>query len=129
MKYYTITVNGTAYDVTVEEKDGPEPASESKNKTPETEPFRQPELVKDTTPAPTENQGSIEIKAGTAGKVFRIEVSIGQHVKKGESLVIIEAMKMEIPIITPSEATVVSIEVKEGQSVEAGDVLITLAPF
>ena len=70
--------------------------------------------------------GSIEVKAGAAGKVFKIEAKVGQAVKKGDAVVIIEAMKMEIPVVAPEDGTVASIDVAVGDAIEAGAVLATL---
>ena len=70
--------------------------------------------------------GSIEVKAGAAGKVFKIEANVGQSVKKGDPVVIIEAMKMEIPVVAPEDGTVASIDAAVGDAIEAGAVLATL---
>ena len=72
------------------------------------------------------NAGSIEVKAGAAGKVFKLEASVGQSVKKGDAVVIIEAMKMEIPVVAPEDGTVASINVAVGDAIESGAVLATL---
>ena len=77
-------------------------------------------------PAAAGAAGSIEVKAGAAGKVFKIEANVGQAVKKGDAVVIIEAMKMEIPVVAPEDGTVASIDVAEGASVENGDTLATM---
>ena len=69
---------------------------------------------------------TIEVKAGAAGKVFKIEANVGQAVKKGDAVVIIEAMKMEIPVVAPEDGTVASIDVAVGAAVENGDVLATM---
>ena len=66
------------------------------------------------------------IEAGAAGKVFKIEASVGQAVKKGDAVVVVEAMKMEIPVVAPEDGTVASIDVAVGDAVEAGAVLATL---
>ena len=66
------------------------------------------------------------MKAGAAGKVFKIEANVGQAVKRGDAVVIIEAMKMEIPIVAPEDGTVASVDVAVGDAVEAGAVLATL---
>ena len=66
------------------------------------------------------------MKAGAAGKVFKIEANVGQAVKRGDAVIIIEAMKMEIPIVAPEDGTVASIDVAVGDAVEAGAVLATL---
>ena len=68
----------------------------------------------------------MKIEAGAAGKVFKIEANVGQAVKKGDSVVIVEAMKMEIPVVAPQDGTVASINVAVGDAVEAGALLATL---
>ena len=70
--------------------------------------------------------GSVQITAGAAGKVFKIEKNVGAAVKKGDAVVILEAMKMEIPVVAPQDGTVASIDVAVGDAVEAGAVLATL---
>ena len=115
MKNYTITVNGSVYDVTVEEKGA--------GFTPTAAPAAAP--VAAAVPKAA-GAGSIEVKAGAAGKVFKIEANVGQSVKKGDPVVIIEAMKMEIPVVAPEDGTVASIDAAVGDAVEAGAVLATL---
>lgn len=114
MKNYTITVNGNVYDVTVEENGAGAAAA------PKAVPAAAPKA------APAAGAGSIEVKAGAAGKVFKIEASVGQSVKKGDAVVIIEAMKMEIPVVAPEDGTVASINVAVGDAIESGAVLATL---
>ena len=70
--------------------------------------------------------GGIRVEAGAAGKIFKLEASVGQAVKKGDAVVILEAMKMEIPVVAPEDGTVASIEVSVGDAVEAGALLATL---
>ena len=109
MKNYTITVNGNVYDVVVEEGagSGAAPAAAAPK-------------------ASAGAAGSIRIEAGAAGKVFKLEKSVGQAVKKGDAVVILEAMKMEIPVVAPQDGTVASVDVAVGDSVEAGALLATL---
>ena len=66
------------------------------------------------------------MKAGAAGKVFKLEAKVGQAVKRGDAVIIIEAMKMEIPVVAPEDGTVASIDVAVGDAIEAGAVLATL---
>ncbi len=66
------------------------------------------------------------MEAGAAGKVFKIEASVGQSLKAGDTVVIVEAMKMEIPVVAPQDGTVASIDVAVGDAVEAGALLATL---
>ena len=126
MKNYTITVNGTAYDVTVEETGaGASVAAPAAPKA------AAPKAAAPKAAAParsnaTAGAGSIKVTAGAAGKVFKIEKKVGDAVKKGDSVVVVEAMKMEIPMVAPQDGTVASIDVAVGDAVEAGAVLATL---
>ncbi len=121
MKNYTITVNGNVYDVIVEEKGaGAAPAAAPVMAAPKAAPAKAP------APKAAAGAGSVEVKAGAAGKVFKIEANVGQSVKKGDPVVIIEAMKMEIPVVAPEDGTVASIDAAVGDPVEAGAVLATL---
>ena len=70
--------------------------------------------------------GSIQVKAGAAGKVFQVPTSVGQKVEAGDTVIIIEAMKMEIPVVAPEAGTIASIDVAVGDAVESGAVLATL---
>ena len=120
MKNYTITVNGSVYDVVVEEgaSTGAAPVAKA---APKAAPTAAPKAA-----APAGGAGSVKIEAGAAGKVFKIEASVGQAVKAGDAVVIVEAMKMEIPVVAPQDGTVASIDVAVGDAVEAGAVLATL---
>ena len=120
MKNYTITVNGNIYDVTVEEKGADYVAPSPVQRAAVPTPARAPKQEK------SESAGSIKVEAGAAGKVFKIEASVGQKVSKGDPVVIIEAMKMEIPVVAPKDGTVASIDVAVGDAIEAGAVLATL---
>ena len=133
MKSYTITVNGNVYDVTVEENVGGTVSA--------SRPVAAPVAVPAATPAPAAapvaapapaapatsgTQGSVKITAGAAGKVFKLEASVGQSVKAGDAVIIIEAMKMEIPVVAPQDGVVASIDVAVGDPIDAGKVLATL---
>ena len=123
MKNYTITVNGNVYDVVVEEG--------ATSGAPAAAAPRAPKAAPKAAPAPAATpaagaEGSVKIEAGAAGKVFKIEANVGQAVKKGDAVVIVEAMKMEIPVVAPEDGTVASINVAVGDAVEAGALLATL---
>ena len=123
MKNYTITVNGNVYDVTVEENGaGAAPVARP---VAAAAPAQAPKAAP-AAPKAAAGAGSIQVKAGAAGKVFKIEASVGQSVQAGDPVVIIEAMKMEIPVVAPEAGTVASIDVAVGDAVEAGAVLATL---
>lgn len=121
MKSYTITVNGNVYDVTVEENVGGAVAAAPARKAAPVAPKAAP-----APKAAAGAAGGIKVTAGAAGKVFKLEASVGQKVAKGDAVVIIEAMKMEIPVVAPEDGTVASIDVAVGDAVEAGAVLATL---
>ena len=123
MKNYTITVNGNVYDVTVEE--GASTGAPVAAKAPAA-PKAAPKAPAAAAPKASGAAGGVKIEAGAAGKVFKIEASVGQAVKAGDAVVILEAMKMEIPVVAPQDGTVASIDVAVGDSVEAGALLATM---
>ncbi len=122
MKNYTITVNGNVYNVTVEEGTT---AGVVQNPAPAAAPAA-PAAPAAAPKAAGGAAGSVKIEAGAAGKVFKIEANVGQAVKKGDPVVIVEAMKMEIPVVAPQDGTVASVDVAVGDMVEAGALLATL---
>jgi acetyl-CoA carboxylase biotin carboxyl carrier protein len=67
-----------------------------------------------------------DVEAHITGSVWKIEVAVGDQVADGDTLVILESMKMEIPVETEDDGTVAEIRCEEGQSVSEGDVLIVL---
>lgn len=125
MKSYTITVNGTAYEVTVEETGSvaaPTPAARAAAPAaPKAAPAPAPKAA-----APAAGAGAVKVTASVPGKVLKIVASAGQAVKAGDSIVILESMKMEIPVVAPQDGTVASIDTTEGASVENGDTLATM---
>ena len=124
MKNYTITVNGNVYDVVVEENTSGAPAAAKAPAAPKAAPKAAPAAAPKA--APAGGAGSVKIEAGAAGKGFKLEKKVGDAVKKGDAVVIIEAMKMEIPVVAPEDGTVASVDVAVGDAVEAGAVLATL---
>ena len=109
MKNYTITVNGNVYDVTVEENGAGAPAAA---------PVAAPRAAAPAAPAAAPK--------AAAGAVFQVPTSVGQKVEAGDTVIIIEAMKMEIPVVAPEAGTIASIDVAVGDAVESGAVLATL---
>lgn len=119
MKNYRITVNGTAYDVAVEELGaGAAPAAVA---APVAAAAPAP-----AAPAAPAAAGSIEVAAPMPGKILNVKAGVGTAVKKGDVILILEAMKMENDVVAPEDGTVASINVSAGDAVEAGDVLATL---
>ena len=121
MKNYTITVNGNVYNVTVEEGQTSGAPAAAPVAAPKAAPAAAPKAA-----APAASAGSVKVTAGAAGKVFKGEASVGQAVKAGDPVIILEAMKMEIPVVAPQDGTVASIDVAVGDAVEAGATLASL---
>ena len=122
MKNYTITVNGNVYEVTVEEGTGQGVPAKAAKAAPKAAP-----APAAAAPAPAAGgAGSVLVTASVPGKVFKVEASVGQEVKAGDPIVILEAMKMEIPVVAPQDGTVASIDVTVGQAIESGDTLATM---
>jgi acetyl-CoA carboxylase biotin carboxyl carrier protein len=69
---------------------------------------------------------AVDVTAHITGTVWKIQVTVGDEVAEEQSVVILESMKMEMPVESPAAGTVTAIAVKEGQAVEEGDVLVTL---
>ena len=66
------------------------------------------------------------VEANITGTVWKIEVALGDEITEGDVVVILESMKMEMPIESEDDGTVAEILVEEGQSVQEGDVLVVL---
>lgn len=92
MKHLTVTVNGVAYDVTVEETAG----------------------------------GAVAVNAPMPGNILDVRVKPGDSVKAGDTLVVLEAMKMENEISAPQDGTIASVNVAKGDTVGSGDLLCSL---
>ena len=120
MKSYTITVNGNVYDVTVEENGAVSAPAAAPRRA------AAPAAAPAAKPAAAAGTGSVMIEAGAAGKVFKLEKSVGDAVKKGDSILVLEIMKMETPVVATQDGTVASINVSVGDMVEAGALLATL---
>ncbi len=127
MKNYTITVNGTVYQVTVEEgitggvtqNAAPAPAAAAPAPAPAPAPAAAPAAA----PA---NAGGINVTASVPGKIVSVAAPVGTAVKAGDTVIMLEAMKMEIPVVAPQDGTVASVNVTPGQMVESGDILATM---
>ena len=120
MKNYTVTVNGNVYDVTVEEG-----ASTGAVSAPAA-PKAAPKAAAAAKPAATGIAGSVKINAPMPGKIVDVKVKVGDAVKKGQTVLVLEAMKMENDIVAPEDGTVASINAAVGSAVEAGETIATL---
>ena len=124
MKNYRITVNGTAYDVAVEELGaGAAPAVATPVAAAPT-----PASPAPVAPAPAASgaAGGITVSSPMPGKILSVKASVGQTVKKGDVILVLEAMKMENEVVAPEDGTIATINVAANDSVEAGDTLATL---
>jgi len=120
MKNYKVTVNGVVYDVAVEEvQEQPVSAGTQQPKAPAA-------AAPVSAAVKASLAGAIGIKASVPGKVFKIEASVGQTVKTGDPIIILESMKMEIPVVAPQDGTIASIDVAAGDTVESGDALASM---
>ncbi|MBQ7364986.1 MAG: biotin/lipoyl-binding protein [Clostridia bacterium] len=116
MKAYKVTVNGNVYEITLEVID------KSEVKAVPAAPKAAP-----AAPAAPVAAGGATITAPMPGTILKVNVQNGASVKKGDVLMILEAMKMENEIMAPADGTVGSVTVTNGTTVEAGTVLCTLA--
>lgn len=127
MRNLKITVNGTPYDVQVEEAGSQETAPSVSAKAPSPAPAPKapaapkPAAAKQAAPA-----GSETVSCPMPGTIVTVNVKAGQSVKKGDVLVVLEAMKMENEIMAPHDAKVSAVMVSKGESVETGTPLVSL---
>ncbi len=127
MKYYTITVNGNTYNVSVQEGIAQPAPAPVYAPAPVAAPTLAPApAAAPAAPAPAGSAGSVKVNAPMPGKIIAVKANIGQAVKKGEVILILEAMKMENEIVSPQDGVVATIDVSAGQSVEAAALLATL---
>lgn len=124
MSKYIIKVNGNPYEVEVEEVGGATPNVPT-TKVIKTEPkTTAPNVVKTTQPK-SNNAG--DVAAPMPGTVLKVKVAVGDAVKQGQVLLILEAMKMENEIVSPIDGIVAILNVEDGKSVSAGEVMVSIS--
>ena len=116
MKKYVVNVNGTKYEITVESIDGAAAA---------TAPAAAPAQVAAPAPAQATPAGGEKVTAPMPGTILDVKVANGETVKKGQLLVILEAIKMENEIMAPCDGVVSSV-VAKGSSVETGALICAI---
>ena len=122
MKTYNITVNGVTYVVDVEEVGGAVSAP-VQNAAPAAAPAAPKAAPK---AAPVGKAGATVVKAPMPGNIMKVNVKAGDSVKKGDVLVVLEAMKMENDVCAPTDGVVATVDVNQGATVETDAVLVTL---
>ena len=127
MKTYNITVNGVTYTVEVEEV-GADAAVAAPVAAPAAAPTPAAAPVAKTPAAPKASgaAGAVSVKAPMPGNIMKVNCKVGASVKKGEVLIVLEAMKMENDICAPQDGVVASVEVAQGATVETDALLVTL---
>lgn len=116
MKKYRVNVNGSLYEIEIEEMD----ASAAKRA-----PAAAPAPAAKPAPAPV--GAGTKVNAPMPGTILDVKVQAGQSVKRGQVLVILEAMKMENEIQAPCDGKITGVNVRKGDSVETAALLCTIA--
>ena len=123
IKLYKIKIGEKVYEVELEavnEKEGKIEAAKPEN-------IKEEKAEKPENKVTGQATGSVKVEAPMQGLVISVDVSLGQKVKAGETLILLEAMKMENPIVAPVDGTVEGIHISKGDTVETGALLISLS--
>ena len=116
MKKYRVTVNGTAYEIELEELTGAAPAPAAATAAPAPAPA----------PAAAAPAGGEQVTSPMPGTILSINVAAGDTVKRGQVLMVLEAMKMENEIMCPCDGKIASVNTSKGASVESGTLLCVI---
>jgi len=124
---YTITVNNKAYDVTVEKKGVSTPVRPviTENAVSHSE-VAAAKMAPSVPKAPAASSSPNQIIAPMPGKVIAVKVANGDAVKKGQEIMVVEAMKMHNPILAPGDGVVGNLYVKEGDPIQTGQTLVEI---
>ena len=117
MKKYRVTVNGTVYEIELEELTGAAPTAA---------PAAAPAPTPAPTPAAAAPAGGEQVTSPMPGTILSVNVAAGDTVKRGQVLMILEAMKMENEIMCPCDGKVASVNTSKGASVESGTLLCVI---
>jgi len=123
MKKFVITVNGQPYDVEVEEVKAVKNSKPSSAQSVSASPV----AAKSVSVSAPATSGSSKINSPMPGSILKVNVAKGDTVKKGQSLLILEAMKMENDIKAPADGKVIEVKVSQGDCVTLGQTLIEVA--
>lgn len=138
MKRYNVTVNGNTYQVEVEEVKGEFTQPVASTPAPAPVAVQQPVAAPQQTAAPapaeapkpaakTTNAAGEKIECPMPGTIVKVNVTEGATIKKGDVLVVLEAMKMENEIMSPVDGTVAQVNVTKGAAVNSGDLLVVIS--
>lgn len=122
MRKFNITVNGKAYDVAVEELGANAPVAAAP--APAAAPVAAPAPA--AAPAAVAGEGT-KVEAPMPGTIIDVKANVGDTVKAGQVVVVLEAMKMENDIVAPVDGKITSILVKKGDTVNSNDAIATIA--
>ena len=131
MRRFSVTVNGNVYDVEVEEIGAGAPTAAPVAPVTPAAPVAAPAATPapkaaPKAAAPAGKAGAVSVSAPMPGNILKVNVTVGQAVKKGDVICVLEAMKMENDIPAPEDGTISSVNVQKGASVNSGDVLVTM---
>ena len=116
MKKYRVTVNGTVYEIELEELTGAAPSAPAA-----------PAAAAPAAPAPAAAPaGGEQVTSPMPGTILAINVAAGDTVKRGQVLMVLEAMKMENEIMCPCDGKIASVNTSKGASVESGTLLCVI---
>lgn len=116
MKKYRVTVNGTVYEIELEELTGAAPSAPAA-----------PAAAAPAAPAPAAAPaGGEQVTSPMPGTILAVNVAVGDTVKRGQVLMILEAMKMENEIMAPKDGTVTQVLVSKGSTVDTGAPLVVI---
>ena len=120
MRHYRVNVNGTSYEIAIEEISADEAKKVASAPAPAPAPAAAPAAAA-SVPA-----NATTISAPMPGNILAVNVSVGSDVKRGDILMILEAMKMENEIMAPKDGKVIAVNVQKGATVNTGDLLCVI---
>lgn len=123
MRTFSVKVNGVPYEVEIEEVVSGGAAAAQQPAAPAPAPYVQPAAAPK---AAVQAKAGEQIKAPMPGTILDVKTSVGANVKKGDVLLVLEAMKMENEIVASKDGAVVQVLVGKGAAVNSGDVLVVL---
>ena len=126
MRRFNISVNGNSYDVAVEEVNGSAAAAPVAAPAPATAPAAAPAPAAKPAAKPVAATAGTKVVSPMPGTIVNVNVAVGDTVKEGQVVMILEAMKMENDIVAACDGTVGSVAVKKGDTVESNDLLMTI---